>query len=221
MGVEAPQSERRRDYPYPYPFTERPEVVAEVPAGARRVLDVGCGLGGFGYALRRSDPSRTIWGVEPDPSVAARAAAHYDRVLTGSFPEVLAGDDTQFDCIVFNDVLEHLVDPWEALRRGVERLAPGGRVLASIPNVRFVRTVVDLVVRGDWRYADSGVLDRTHLRFFTRRTAVSMFRGAGLDVDLVRGIHWIGHSRSSLSRLFPLLLGDFACTDLLVGGWRR
>jgi 2-polyprenyl-3-methyl-5-hydroxy-6-metoxy-1,4-benzoquinol methylase len=185
------------------------------------VLDVGCGLGGFGYALRRVDPTRTIWGIETDPGAAERAAPHYDKVLVGPFPDVLAGHDAAFDCLVFNDVLEHLVDPWTALGAGVRRLSPGGTVLASIPNVRFVGTVLGLVLRGDWSYADTGVLDRTHLRFFTRKTAVSLFRGCGLDVDLVRGIHWIGHSRSRLSRVFPLILGDFACTDLLLRGRRR
>lgn len=204
--------------PYPYPFSERPEVVSVVPSSARTVLDVGCGLGGFGYALRRTDPGRVIWGVETDTDAADAAARHYDEVLNGTFPEVLTGCQTRFDCVVFNDVLEHLEDPWSALRAGVDLLAPEGMVIASLPNVRYIRTVLDLVLRGDWRYTDTGILDRTHLRFFTRRTVVELFEHASLNVDVVRGINWIGHSRSSMSRLLPLVLRDFAFTGFLVRG---
>lgn len=206
--------------PYSYPFAERAEAIAFVPATARSVLDVGCGLGGFGAALRRARGDRTLWGVESDPEAAESAAEHYDRVLTGTFPDILAGSAARFDCVVFNDVLEHMVDPWAALLRGVELLAAGGVVLASIPNVRYVRTVLDLVLRGRWSYTDAGVLDRTHLRFFTKRTAVQLFTDAGLEVVRVKGINWIGHSRSPLSRIFPVLLHEFAYTGFLIVGRR-
>ncbi len=207
--------------PYSYPFAERPEVARFVPAAARFVLDVGCGLGGFGSALRRTGEDRTLWGIESNPDAAESAAEHYDRVFTGDFPDVLAGSTARFDCVVFNDVLEHMVDPWAAIRRGVELLAPGGVVLASIPNVRYLRTVLDLVLCGTWTYTDTGVLDRTHLRFFTKRTAVQLFTDAGLEVVHVKGINWIGHSRSPLFRIFPVVLRDLAYTGFLIVGRRR
>ncbi len=204
--------------PYPYPFAERADVVPFVPATARSVLDVGCGLGGFGFALRRAGPHRTLWGVESDGEAAASAAEHYDRIVTGTFPDVLAGSSARFDCVVFNDVLEHMADPWAAMRRAVELLSPGGVIIASIPNVRFLRTVGDLVLRGRWTYTDAGVLDRSHLRFFTRDTAKELFTDSGLEVVHMKGINWIGHSRSPLSRIFPLVLRDFAYTGFLMVG---
>ena len=205
---------------YSYPFSERNEVVSHVPLNARTVLDVGCGLGGFGYALRREDPTRTIWGIETNADAARAAEKHYDKILVGPFPDILDDCGLHFECMVFNDVLEHLEDPWAGLQRGVEQLTPNGTVLASIPNVRYLRTVLDLVLRGNWTYTDCGVLDRTHLRFFTKKTMMSLFHDCGLHVQTIRGIHWIGHSRFPLSRFLPAILGDFAYTDFLVAGSR-
>jgi 2-polyprenyl-3-methyl-5-hydroxy-6-metoxy-1,4-benzoquinol methylase len=110
-----------------------------------------------------------------------------------------------FDCIVFADVLEHLNDPWGTLARYIQWLKPGGYVVASIPNVRNIALLFNLIVRGRWRYEDSGLLDRTHLRFFTRREIIDLFSASGLQIELV------GENRESLSLfrriiLAPLLL---------------
>jgi 2-polyprenyl-3-methyl-5-hydroxy-6-metoxy-1,4-benzoquinol methylase len=199
-----------------YPFSERPEILPFVPASARAVLDVGCGPGGFGAALRREDPSRLIWAVEEDGQAAAAAEPHYDRVVVGTFPMALCGEGARFDCVVFNDVLEHMVDPWATLRSTVPMLAPGGVVVASIPNVRNVRVVIDLVVRGDWTYTDLGILDRTHLRFFTSRTIRSLFEDCGFVVDALRGINALGHLRFPRRNVLPLLLKEFAYTGFAI-----
>lgn len=199
-----------------YPFDERREVLPYVPGAAARVLDVGCGRGGFGLALRRANPNRTIWAIEEHPDFAAAAAPYYDRMLLGSFPDALtASGGARFDCIVFNDVLEHLVDPWAALDAAAAHLSPGGAVVASIPNVRNVRTVVDLVVRGDWTYVDMGVLDRTHLRFFTRKTIRNLFESAGMRVEDMGGINSIGR-RFPVGRHLPKVIGDFAYSGFAV-----
>jgi 2-polyprenyl-3-methyl-5-hydroxy-6-metoxy-1,4-benzoquinol methylase len=203
---------------YPYPNLSRHEVLPHIPVAARSVLDVGCGRGGFGATLRRVRADRVLWGIETDESAAEEAAEHYDRVLVGPFPEVLVGQEIAFDCVVFNDVLEHMVDPWLALRQTDRFLTNDGVVVASIPNVRFVRTVVDLVFRGDWTYTDTGVLDRTHLRFFTRRTMTRFFSESGYEVEAVEGINWIGHARTRWSSVFPLLLGDFAYSGFVIRG---
>jgi 2-polyprenyl-3-methyl-5-hydroxy-6-metoxy-1,4-benzoquinol methylase len=195
-----------------YPFDERREVLPFVPPSARRILDVGCGRGGFGYTLREADPSRTIWGVEADLDFVLEASPHYDEILQGTFPDVLSSCSLRFDCIVFNDVLEHMVDPWEALRAARAQLAPGGTVVASIPNVRNLRTLFDLVVRGQWTYVDMGVLDRTHLRFFTKRSILAFFRDSGFVVEALGGIHALGRSHSPLVRAVPRLTGELAYT---------
>jgi 2-polyprenyl-3-methyl-5-hydroxy-6-metoxy-1,4-benzoquinol methylase len=184
------------------PFLERAEVLALVPDGARTILDVGCSRGGFGHALRTADATRVLWGVEADTEAAAAAEPHYDELIVGLFPEALAGREQQFDCVVFNDVLEHIADPWAALRAARARLRPGGTVVASIPNVRFLPVLFKLVVRGEWTYTDTGVLDRGHLRFFTRRSMVELFRSCGFAVDRVRGVNPLTGSRR-WTRLLP------------------
>lgn len=199
-----------------YPFDERVEVLPLVPHTTGAVLDVGCGRGGFGRSLRTSGRVGTIWALEEDEAFGREAAHNYDELIVGSFPAALAGHSTRFDCIVFNDVLEHMADPWDALREARTHLEPGGTVVASIPNVRNVRTVFDLLVRGDWTYVDMGVLDRTHLRFFTKRTVHALFRDSGYEVEVLYGINPLGQSRFPLGRVMPLLFGELAYTGFAV-----
>jgi len=172
-----------------YPDDPRADVAPYVPSGFRNALEVGCGRGGFGRTLRAAAPAARLVGVEAVPEAAeyTRRAGVFDEVLEGYFPDVLHDrDDERFDLVVYNDVLEHIVDPWEVLRRTREFIAPGGRVLASIPNVQFLPVVVDLL-RARWEYAESGVLDRTHVRFFTRGSMVDMFEQTGYRVDVCVG----------------------------------
>src|SRR5262249_40065500 len=91
----------------------------------------------------------------------------------------------EFDCIVFADILEHLVDPWGTLASYCRFLSPEGVVVASIPNVRNIALLYDVMVRGRWQYADSGYLDRTHLRFFTGAEISELFAGAGLALQRI------------------------------------
>ena len=193
-----------------YPFTERREMLGFVPPAARSVLDVGCGPGGFGAAHRQDDPTRELWAVEVNEDVAAGAARHYDRLVVGPFPEALGGAGKTFDCVVFNDVLEHTVDPWAVLRATVPLLAPAGVVVASIPNVRNVTVVADLVLRGKWTYRDVGILDRTHLRFFTSRSIRDLFADCGFDIEKLAGINPVGESHAGGAWLGPLVLREFA-----------
>jgi 2-polyprenyl-3-methyl-5-hydroxy-6-metoxy-1,4-benzoquinol methylase len=165
----------------------REEMLEFVPPSARTILEVGCGAGGFGGALRRQG-QREVWGVEVNPAVAKRAASQLDRVLVGEFPTVVELPERYFDCVVFNDVLEHMIDPWGALRATRRLLTEGGVVVASIPNVRYLPLLYKLLVRGDWTYAPSGVLDSTHLRFFTVKSMREMFDRMGYDVIRIEGL---------------------------------
>jgi 2-polyprenyl-3-methyl-5-hydroxy-6-metoxy-1,4-benzoquinol methylase len=159
---------------------DRAEMIRFVPADARHVLDVGCAAGRFGARLRERLPAAELWGIDHVPHPSGEAHA-YDQRCTGRYPDDLP--ERRFDCIVFNDVLEHLVDPWTALQDTRARLSERGTVVASIPNVRHRHVVRELVVRGRWDYADRGVLDRTHLRFFTRSSMLDLFRDTGYRVE--------------------------------------
>lgn len=165
---------------------QRLDVVDLVPVGCARVLDVGCGFGGLGRNLL-SRGVREVYGIEMNPDAASRLDGVYADYWIGDVEWVSLPDGVApFDCIVFADVLEHLRDPWGTLKRHLTWLKPGGYVVASIPNVRNIALLYNLIVRGRWRYEDSGLLDRTHLRFFTRAEVAELFSGAGLKIELIR-----------------------------------
>lgn len=187
----------------------RREMRPFVPGTARRLLDVGCGAGAFAAGLKAERPGLEVWGVEMDPEAAGRAAGVLDRVLVGDAEAVLPRlAQERFDCIVLNDVLEHVWEPERLLARLRPLLAVGGRVVASVPNIRHFSAVADLVLRGKWEYTEEGILDRTHVRFFTRASLPGLFAGGGFVLEGAVGINRTG---SLKFRLFDhVTLGRFA-----------
>jgi 2-polyprenyl-3-methyl-5-hydroxy-6-metoxy-1,4-benzoquinol methylase len=186
----------------------RLEVAPFIPQNAGPVLDVGCGKGGFGRTLRDAlGPEVRIVGIEANERQAAVARSDhgYDEVIHGYYPEAIEGDGTKFETVFFLDVLEHVIDPWAMLERVRADLTPGGSVVAAIPSIEYAPVVRDLL-RGRWDYADTGTLDRTHVRFFTRATMIEMFEQAGYDVQSIEGTgsvwshHW--HTRTLKRRLW-------------------
>jgi 2-polyprenyl-3-methyl-5-hydroxy-6-metoxy-1,4-benzoquinol methylase len=174
----------------------RPEVLQAIPRGVTSLLDVGCFEGGFGAALK-VERNAFVWGVEQDRRAASVAARRLDRVTVGTFPQAIP--NRAFDCITFLDSLEHMEDPWTALRQAHELLTRHGTVVASIPNVQHFSVIAGLI-RGHFAYTDAGILDRTHLRFFTKRTIVDLFEGSGFAVTSVIPLH-TDPSSSRLGRL--------------------
>ncbi|MBI2504134.1 MAG: glycosyltransferase, partial [Candidatus Latescibacteria bacterium] len=148
----------------------RPELAALVPDTARRILEVGCAAGELGRHLQERQPGVEVVGVELNPQAADLARRHLARVIEGNIEELpfLPFAEGYFDCVVLGDVLEHLRDPEAVLRQLLAYLHPVGCVVCSIPNIRHQSVMLDLMVNGRWRYRDEGLLDRTHLRFFTR-----------------------------------------------------
>jgi SAM-dependent methyltransferase len=170
-------------FPQPQPdqyydgFNER--LLAAVPPGARRILEVGCARGRLGYELKRQDPSRYVAGVELDAEAALAAKERLDDVFVlDAQAELPPVDPAEFDCMVFGDVLEHLVDPEAVLRRYRPLLAADGVVLVSLPNIQHYSTLRSLL-RGDFPYQPSGLLDATHLRFFTHMSFAKLLLDAG------------------------------------------
>lgn len=166
----------------------RQEMLPFLPADCRRLLDVGCGAGLFGEMVKRRREVE-VWGVEPVRSVAAKASVKLDHVIVGTFSPQAELPEGAFDCIIFNDVLEHMMAPEQALRYAKTLLSPDGSIVASIPNIRYLPILWPLVVRGGWEYGDCGVLDRTHVRFFTRSSIIAMFQHEGYVVSHVSGIN--------------------------------
>jgi GT2 family glycosyltransferase/2-polyprenyl-3-methyl-5-hydroxy-6-metoxy-1,4-benzoquinol methylase len=160
---------------------QRPEVLEMVPVSATKILDIGCGAGWLGKQIKRRQ-NAVVWGIEIIESAAKLALERLDRVWNSSVEQAL--DDIpprSLDCIILADVLEHLIDPWSTLVRLREKLVDGGTVVASIPNVQHWSVLKNLL-EGSWTYAYEGLLDRTHLRFFTRKSARALFENAGLKI---------------------------------------
>jgi spore maturation protein CgeB len=161
---------------------DRPELVALVPASARRVLDVGCGAGRLGEAIKARQPASVV-GIELAGEAAARARGRLDKVYHGDAETLeLPFGDGAFDCVVCGDVLEHLCEPGEFLRRVRSWLAPDGCIVASLPNVRH-HSVVSALLEGNWSYEPAGLLDETHLHFFARRDMIDLFERAGFRIE--------------------------------------
>jgi 2-polyprenyl-3-methyl-5-hydroxy-6-metoxy-1,4-benzoquinol methylase len=155
------------------------EMMTSAPA---RVLDIGCFCGGTGRWLKGRFPGVEVIGVERLAPAAARARLSYERVIEAPIEAVdFAAEGLapgSVDAIVAADILEHLVDPWTVLQRLRPLLMPGGALYVSVPNVRNLNVLLGLA-SGEWRYAGSGILDITHLRFFTRTQALEMLAETG------------------------------------------
>ncbi len=159
----------------------RPELLALVPREAREVLDVGCGAGRFGISVKERQPAR-VTGIETNARAATYARTRLDRVFEGDV-EAMPLDTfapESFDAVVCGDVLEHLRDPLPVLRKLKTWLRPSGVLVASFPNARH-HSVVRGLLAGDWSYEPAGLLDHTHLRFFTQREIEKLLFRAGFD----------------------------------------
>jgi SAM-dependent methyltransferase len=165
----------------------RSEMLGYVPSLCRSVLDVGCGTGSFGASIRKRTGCE-VWGVESNAGSIQKAEQNIDKVFHGYFGPELHLPLGYFDCIVFNDVLEHMLDPASALVVARALLSSGGCIVASIPNIGHFPTVWKLVIRGEWEYKEFGILDKTHLRFFTRLSILRLFQGTGFAVQRIDGI---------------------------------
>ncbi len=160
---------------------KRDELLALVPDDARRILDIGCGAGGLGLKLKQA--GKEVVGIEHERTLGETAAGKLDKVFIGDAEQIsLPYAPGYFDCILFADVLEHLRDPLALLKRYRGYLSEGGIAVASIPNVRYYKVIARLLFGGSWDYTDSGILDRTHLRFFTLVNIKELFYQAGYEV---------------------------------------
>jgi 2-polyprenyl-3-methyl-5-hydroxy-6-metoxy-1,4-benzoquinol methylase len=193
-----------------YRASPRPEVQAFLPpliAGSK-VLEIGCGEGAFSMTLP-GEPE--TWGVEPDAGAAAIAGGRLFRVFANTFEEVESKlPAAYFDLVICNDVIEHMTDHDAFLRSIQKYMAPGSHLVGSVPNVRFYGNLFNLIVARDWHYADNGILDRTHFRFFTFRSFRRSLENAGLEVKRLEGLNeglrldW--HLRTLAERLFRMAL---------------
>lgn len=161
------------------------ELLGLIPNDARRVVEIGCMLGAMAQAYRAGHPEAQYVGVDIDPDYARAAAQHCTQALAGDIERLEPAVFDQLfpsDVWIFGDCLEHLREPWTLLARIRERIDPQGCLLTCIPNAQHW-SVQWRLASGQFRYEDSGLLDRTHIRWFTRTTMLEMFAGAGWRVE--------------------------------------
>jgi len=168
---------------------DRKEMLDFISGQPEKILEAGCGSGNFGAALKEKFDAE-ITGIELFESAAREASKKLDKVICGNLEEKIdSAENNYYDLIVFNDVLEHLYDPWNVLKKAATKLCKGGKVMASIPNIRHLYTMFDIVIKKDFKYTDAGILDKTHLRFFTKKSIIRMFDECGYKIIKIQGIN--------------------------------
>jgi 2-polyprenyl-3-methyl-5-hydroxy-6-metoxy-1,4-benzoquinol methylase len=181
------------------------QLVDLIPMSAKTVLEIGCGSGASGQLYLQRNPTARYIGLEISETYAAVARAHLSECHVGNIETIdvlqLTGGQAP-DCIVFGDVLEHLLDPWALLAKLKNELSPNGCIAACVPNTGHW-SVLTCLLSGQWPYADSGLFDRTHLRFFTQQSLRHLFESAGLTIVQLLPRN---HIASANSQLVPTLL---------------
>ena len=175
--------------PQGYYDNVREEMLIYLPESAKKILDIGCGNGAFASVVKQKNNAE-VWGIELMEEEAKVAVDVLDKVFVGGCEKYIDGlPEHYFDVIYLNDVLEHLADPYTVLEILKSKLAPNGVVISSIPNVRFFRTFSKVLFAKDWKYDGHGVMNKTHLRFFTGKSIKRMFEELGYSVLIHEGIN--------------------------------
>ncbi len=162
-----------------YYSLSRPEVQRWIKPNQNAILDVGCGNGQMAYELKTTKNIKEVWGIEPMERFGKQAIDRLDNVLVMQVEDAIDWlPEKKFDTIIFADVLEHLVDPERVLIELKSKLTDCGEIITSIPNTRHW-LIFKQLLEGDWQYTEHGLLDKTHLRFFTKKSIDRMFRTCG------------------------------------------
>lgn len=166
----------------------RRDVLPHIPKTGGKLLDLGGGIGGTANAARSAGLVQTVGVadlVENDENPMQLDFRYQGDLEDSALIDKIVATEGKFDVILALDILEHLIDPWGAVGRLHASLKPGGYLVTSIPNIRNYRALLPLLLKNRWDYQDAGILDRTHLRFFVRSTAIDLSLSSGLSLEKV------------------------------------
>jgi len=209
--------------PAEYFQNPRTDILPLLPNFSENVLELGCGTGATLAWLKSTHRCENTYGIELFPEAAETAARQVDHIVPGDI-EKMALDlpARHFDLILCLDVLEHLIDPWRVLQRLVTHLKPGGTMIASIPNIRNWRALFPLLFNGSWNYTNAGILDKTHLRFFTRQSAIALVEGSGLHITHVKRLPLDSTTKGKIANAATLtLLKEFLTLQYLIAAKKQ
>lgn len=197
----------------------RHDIIGQLPfAPDAAILEVGCGGGGTGALALATGKCRRYHGIEIEPGAAAQARKALTEVLVDNIETMrLPYPEASFDVVIVSEVLEHLVDPWAAVARLARSLKPSGIMIATVPNVSHWR-VIGALFKGRFDYCEMGVMDRTHLRWFTPSTLQSMFKDAGFIVDRVGPSGEFGNVARIINMVTGGVIGHLFCTQIALFG---
>jgi 2-polyprenyl-3-methyl-5-hydroxy-6-metoxy-1,4-benzoquinol methylase len=177
--LETDYQQKKQDYYEEY----RKDILPLLPKHAARILEVGCGTGNTLVYLKDNNYCDWTCGIELFPEAATIAKDRVDLFFQGNIETFdLPIEPNSVDVILCLDVLEHLVNPEAVIQKLHQYLAPNGMIIASLPNVRHYSVLIPLLFQNKWEYKESGILDKTHLRFFVKKTAISLMESSGLKL---------------------------------------
>lgn len=166
----------------------REDIMPFIPANANTFLDIGCGTGKLIGKLKHL--GKTCYGVEPSKDAAIIAMHNADRLINKGIEDSLDEiPDNFFDVILLLDILEHTVDPLIIIKQLKSKVNTNGIIISSIPNIRYYHTFIDLITKKEFYYTDAGVMDNTHLRFFTYKSILKLYDDAGYTIIQQKGIN--------------------------------
>jgi SAM-dependent methyltransferase len=195
-----------------YYSSERRELLPHLQSSMGSVLELGCSEGRHGGLLLESGRAISVVGIDLRVPTD-QATSFLTRFVRADVVGWLEQTDERFDTVLAFDILEHLVDPWSACQKIFDVLRPGGVIVASLPNVQFIKVSADLMLRGRFDYQNQGVLDRTHLRFFTRRSVNDLLLQGGFHDPEIRRLRY--PAQSHVTRVGVAVLRDLGCKQFV------
>ena len=173
-----------------------------LPEKVTHTLEFGCSNGNFSKLLKEKYNAET-WGVDMDPKAIENAKRVLDKAILGEAMEALETLPKEyFDCVICNDFLEHIPSPEKLIIALKPYVKDNAILICSLPNVRFWKNLKELILEKDWRYREAGILDSTHLRFFTKKSMIRLITTCGLKMETIEGIN----PSKSLRFLIPNML---------------
>jgi len=167
----------------------RDKMLKYIPCDVKKTLEIGCGYGYFSKLIKDTFNAES-WAIEINEKAAQIACESLDNVIRGDANKSIGQlPDNYFDCVILNDVMGCIADPFSLLENIKRKLTGKGAIVASIPNVRYWRTLRALVFRGQWDYREFGILDTAHVRFYTYKSLIKMFGELGYETIIMEGIN--------------------------------